>query len=459
MPVPAEVLFAWHTRPGAFERLSPPWEPAEVTARAGGIHDGGRVSLTLALGPIPLRWELEHVGFEAGRRFRDRQVEGPFAFWEHTHEVIADGAGSVLEDRIEYQLPGGQLGRRLGGAAVADRLSRVFAFRHRQLQRDLARHAGVRTGPLTIAVTGASGMIGRALVPFLTSGGHQVRRLVRPGPGRVLGEGDIAWDPEQGTVDEAGLSGVDAVVHLAGESVAGGRWTKARKQRIRDSRVKGTALLARALRNGVLVSGSAVGFYGARRAGRMDEAAGPGDDFLAQVAADWEAAARPAADRGLRVAHPRTANVLDPRGGALARLLPLFRLGLGGRLGGGEQAFPWVALDDVVGAIHLALYDPLVVGPFNLVAPEAVSNAGFTRALARAVGRPAVMAVPGWALRAGLGEFAEVLLHGPHIEPAALTRLGFRFQHPALAPALAEMLGKAPLPAARGDARHMELAL
>jgi uncharacterized protein len=408
MPVPADVLGPWLARPGVAERLTPPWDPELAL-------DGGALSC-------------------------ERQV-------------IPDGAGAVLEDRIAYDLP---------GAAASDRLSRVFAFRHRQLERDL-RRLGAGAAPLTVAITGASGMIGRALAAFLSSGGHRVLRLVRPGAGRAPGADDVAWDPGQGTIDAAALEGVDAVVHLAGENV-GQRWTAAHKQRIRASRVAGTTLLARALaglrqRPRVLLSGSAVGFYGAQRDGRVDESAAAGDDFLAQVVVAWEAAARPAADAGIRLVHPRMANVMDPRDGALARLLPVFRLGLGGRLGSGEQMFPWVALDDAVGALHRGMCDDQLAGPCNVVAPQAVSNAGFTLALAGALGRPAVMVVPGWALRVAVGEMAQVVLHGPHIEPAALARAGFRFEHPALAPALAELLGKAPLPAARGDARRLELAL
>jgi uncharacterized protein len=424
--VPASALGAWLTRPALAARLAPPWEPALVSARPPAWREDGRLTYELVLDGIPLACE---------------------------QEMLSNGAGAVLEERIVHQHP---------GAAVSERLLQVFAFRHRQLERDLRRHTSEAPDTVTVAITGASGLIGRALAAYLESGGHRVQRLVRPGSGRPLGDGDVAWDPEAGTVDTAGLGKADALVHLAGENLAQ-RWTRASKRRIRGSRVDGTALLARTLaasrRPRVLVVGSAVGLYGARRAGAVDEGAGPGDDFLAEVVEAWEAAARPAADAGLRVAYARTAPTLDPRGGALAKMLPVFRLGLGGRLGSGQQMFPWVALDDVVGALARALRDPRLTGPFNLIAPEAVTNAGFTRALAAVLGRPAVLAVPGWALRLAVGEMAEAVLDAPTILPAALARAGFTFEHPALAAALAGMLGKVPLPAARGDERRLELEL
>jgi uncharacterized protein (TIGR01777 family) len=469
-PVSAAELFAWHTREGAFERLAVPWEPLRVVARAGGIRDGGRVVVELSIAGMPVRWEAQHFGYEEGRVFRDRQVSGPFAFWEHTHEVLpgeGPDAAAVLRDRIEYEMPAGRLGDVLGGDAVTRRLLHMFSFRHRQLRRDLVRHARASAAglaPSTIAVSGASGLIGDALCAFLTSGGHRVRRLVRPRAGVAPGPDDVRWDPEAGEIDSQALEGVDAAVHLASENVGASRWTPERKRRIRDSRVKGTRLLATALGAlprppRVLVSASAVGFYGLRTQGSVDERAGPGDDFLAEVARVWEESTAPAAERGIRVALPRFANVLDPRGGALAKMLPIYKAGLGGRVGGGEQEFPWVALDDAVGAIHQALFDRTLLGPFNVVAPEAVTNAKFNEVLARTLGRPAVLPVPGFALKVAFGELANALLSGPRVLAARLEQVGFGFLHPTLAPALEEMLGRGPLPATTGDERQLELAL
>ena len=420
LPVPAGALEAWFARDGAEERLAPPWHPQ---APPGAI---GREVSTAGADAALLR---ELVSFDPG---------------------LLD---SVVGD------PG-------------QRLLRVLAFRHRQLRRDLGRHARAAAAglePLTVAVTGASGLVGQALCAFLTSGGHRVRRLVRVRPARIIrpadehGPKDVRWDPETGEIDASALVGVDAAVHLAGESIGAGRWTPERKRRIRGSRVKGTTLLARTLaelkpRPRVLISASAFGIYGLKASGSVDETAAPGDDFLAEVAHAWEKSTAPAADAGIRVGLSRFANVLDPRGGALAKMLPIYKAGLGGRLGGGDQAFPWVALDDVVGAIHQGLFDRTLVGPFNVVAPEAVTNAKFNEVLARTLGRPAVVPVPAFALKVAFGELATALLSGPRVLPARLERAGFQFLHPTLAQALEEMLGRFAVPAV-GSEDRVEVAL
>ncbi len=449
LPVPAAAVFDWHTRPGAFERLQPPWEAVKVLSRSGGVTDGGRVILQIKLGALPMRWELEHFGHVAGSTFADRQVRGPFARWEHVHRVIPDGPDAAwLEDHITYQMPAGPLGDQLAPALVRDRLAATFAFRHRQTARDLIRHQAHQRAPrLTVAVSGASGLIGRALSAFLGTGGHRVRRLVR-GPAR--GD-DIFWDPAAGRLDPTHLEGVDAVVHLAGENVGAGRWTAERKARIRSSRIAGTSLLAETLTAlprppRVLVSASAVGIYGAHGDDDVDESTPPGTGFLAEVATAWESATAPAAVKGIRVAHPRFATVLDPSDGALARLLTPFRAGVGGPLGSGKQAFPWVALDDAVGAVHHALMDDGLNGPFNVSAPAPISQATFARVLGQVLRRPAALPVPGFALRALLGEMSEVILTGARVLPRRLTAAGFRFLQPDLAVALSEMLGKRPVP-------------
>ena len=299
-------------------------------------------------------------------------------------------------------------------------------------------------GPWSVAITGASGLIGAALSARLTSAGHTVRPLVRD---RARARsGAIYWSPEHGELDAAALEGVDAVVHLAGESVAGGRWTAARKARILDSRTAGTGLLARTLARlskppRVLVSASAVGYYGDTGEREVDERAPRGEGFLAEVCEAWEGAAQPARDAGIRVVHPRLGVVLAARGGALERLVPLFRAGLGGRLGDGRQGFPWVALDDVLGALEHALRDESLSGAVNVVAPAHTSNADLTRTLAAVLSRPAIVPVPGFALRLALGAMAdEALLHGQFVRPRVLEERGFAFAQPELAAALRHLL-------------------
>jgi uncharacterized protein (TIGR01777 family) len=296
---------------------------------------------------------------------------------------------------------------------------------------------------MKVVITGSSGLVGSALRPALTADGHTIRRLVR-GPAAA---GEPRWDPDHGVLAPDALDGAAAVVHLAGESIAGGRWTPARKARIRDSRVRGTALLARSMatlarKPKVFISGSAVGFYGDRGDELLDEGSGPGRGFLADICQEWEAATRPAADAGVRVVNIRLGAVLSGRGGALKKMLPAFRLGAGGPIGTGNQYMSWVAIDEVVGAIqHLLLVDT-VAGPVNLVAPSPVTNAEFTKTLGRVLRRPTVLRIPAPVLRFLLGEMAdELLLASTRVRPSRLLDSGYRFRHPSLEGALRHVLG------------------
>ena len=300
---------------------------------------------------------------------------------------------------------------------------------------------------MRVAVTGSTGLIGRALVERLEAGGHQAVRVVRPsGSSNPPGTSVIVWDPSQGEIDPVGLEGIDAVVHLAGEPIAARRWSGEQKQRIASSRTQGTALLAGTLARldqppGVLVSASAIGYYGDRGDERLDESSSGGRDFLAQVCRDWEAAADPARDAGIRVAHPRTGVVLSRSGGALGEMLPFFRLGIGGRIGSGRQWMSWITLHDEIEAL-LWLLTADVEGPVNLTAPEPVTNRELTAALGTALRRPTLLPVPKPALWAKLGrELTEALLYSSaRVEPALLVRRGFQFTHPDITTALAAVL-------------------
>lgn len=306
--------------------------------------------------------------------------------------------------------------------------------------------AGARL-PLTIAVTGATGLIGSALVARLRDRGHTVRRVLRS-PGDA-GPTDVLWDPARGELDAKALGGVDAVVNLAGEPI-GHRWTAARKHAIRESRVRGTELLARALatlqrKPRVFLSGSAVGFYGNCGDEVLDEASISGSDFLARVAVEWEAAAAPAVDAGIRVVTLRTGIVLTSRGGALAKLLPIFRLGGGGPLGNGRQWMSWIWLEDHLRATEHALVTESFRGPANLVAPNPVTNAEFAEMLGRVLSRPAVLPVPAFALELLYGEMARAtLLASQRAMPVALSAAGFKFEQPRLEGALRAALARAP---------------
>ena len=297
---------------------------------------------------------------------------------------------------------------------------------------------------MKILVTGASGFVGSSLIPFLTRHTHEVTRLVRNRP--KTGAREIFWDPEVGKLDTTLLEGFDAVVHLAGENLSAGRWTKRRKQRILESRVAGTRLLARALADlkqppEVMVSTSAIGFYGDRGTEILHEESGPGTGFLADVCRQWEQSADAAKGKGIRLVTLRMGMVLSAAGGVLPRMLTPFRIGVGGRVGDGTQFMSWIALDDLLEIILFACTQPSLRGAVNAVAPEPVTNLVFTQTLGRVLRRPAVMPVPVFAIRLIFGEMGEqLLLSGARVEPARLRAAGFRFRHPQLEAALRHVL-------------------
>lgn len=297
---------------------------------------------------------------------------------------------------------------------------------------------------MKLVVSGSSGLVGSALLPALTAAGHDVGRLVRPGGSP--GPSDIAWDPAAGQIDAGRLAGVDAVVHLAGENIAAGRWNESRKEAIRKSRVDGTLLLSRALaglqrRPGTLVSASAIGFYGDRGDEVLRESSPRGRGFLPAVCVAWESATEPAEKAGVRVVHLRFGVILSPRGGALKKMLLPFRLGLGGRVGNGRQYMSWIAIEDAVGAIQHALGAGQLRGAVNAVSPSPVTNIEFTRALGRALRRPTPAPLPAFAARLMFGEMADaLLLASTRVVPDALRTSGFSFHHPDIEPALRHLL-------------------
>jgi len=301
---------------------------------------------------------------------------------------------------------------------------------------------------MRILITGSTGLIGTALAPVLSRRGHEVIRLVRPSS--TSGAGVVHWDPRSGTIDAAALEGLDGVVHLAGENIAAGRWTATQKERIRESRVRGTNLLSESLARlarppRVWVSASAIGYYGDRGDEIVREESRPGSGFLPEVCIAWEAATKVAEDRGIRVVHLRTGMVLSMVGGGLAKMLPVFRMGAGGVIGNGRQYMSWIALDDVIGAIHHALTTDGLRGPVNTVAPAQVTNREFTKTLGRVLSRPTLFPLPAFAARLALGEMAnELLLASQRVEPARLIASGYQFRFPDLEGALRHLLEKAP---------------
>jgi uncharacterized protein (TIGR01777 family) len=302
---------------------------------------------------------------------------------------------------------------------------------------------------MKVLVTGSTGLVGSALVPFLTKSGHQVTRLARSrGGGPVKDARVIEWDPAAGRLDKSALEAFEGVVHLAGENIAARRWSAEQKARIRESRVTGTRLLADALAHvprppKVLICASAIGYYGTRGDQRLTEESPSGTGFLAEVCQEWEAAAKPAVDKGIRVAHLRIALVLSPEGGALGRMLTPFRMGVGGVIGSGQQYMSWVAIDDLMGIIQHALAREDLRGPFNAVSPNPVTNLEFTKTLGKVLGRPTIFPMPEFAARLAFGEMADaLLLSSARVEPKRLLASGYAFRYPTLEGALRHLLRK-----------------
>lgn len=403
----------------------------------------------MRMGPIRRRWVAEHHNFIDGRQFQDVQVQGPFAEWEHTHTILpVDDGQCELRDEIRYRLPFGVVGRLLGGAFTKRMLDRLFAYRHRLTRDDLTAHAKYSKGrAMKILVTGSSGLVGSKLIPFLTTGGHNVVRLVRPSSKSTDGS-TITWDPKAGTIDREAMNGFDAVVHLAGENIAGRRWNDAHKARIHDSRVQGTRLLAETLAGldappKTLVLASAIGFYGDRGDEELDENSPPGNGFLADVCQEWEAAANPARDKGIRTVHARFGMILSPEEGALKELLFPFKMCVGGKMGSGRQYWSWIAIDDVITGLLHAIATESLSGPVNFVTPDPPTNREFTKTLGKVLGRPTILPMPGFAARLVIGEMADaLLLSSARVLPKKLLETGYDFRFPKLEPALRHLLGR-----------------
>lgn len=424
-----ETVFSWHEKPGAFERLAPPWQPARLVQEAGSLADG-RAIIRL---PGGIRWVAQHSDYNPPNRFTDDLVSLPLR-WHHVHSFAPEGEERTrVTDTVTTPIP-------------ASRLRTMFAYRHAQLRDDLAVQAELwRQEPAerTVAVTGSSGLIGTALRAFLSTAGHRVISLVREGPARP---GQRMWNPRE--PDPRIFEDVDAVVHLAGASIAG-RFTPRHKQAIASSRIEPTRCLADAMvRSGgprVLVSASAIGFYGRDRGDEiLDEGAGSGGGFLADVVDQWEAATNPAEEAGLRVVRMRTGVVLSARGGMLRLLRPVFLAGLGGRIAEGHQWLSWIDLDDLVDAYARALFDTSLDGAVNAVAPSPVRNREFAAMLARVLHRPALLATPKAAIRAAVGSDGaeEVACASQRVKPAYLESAGFRYRRPSVESCLRHQLGR-----------------
>ncbi len=442
LPVSVEEAFAYHERPGALQRLIPPWESVQIEHSDHSIAVGSRVVMKTSIAGIPFRWVAEHTQYDPPHRFADTQLSGPFKSWDHVHEFLESGRYSILRDSVQYQLPMGSLGRLFGGAMALRTLEAMFAYRHRITRDDLTLQADHPLEKMSIAISGSTGLVGTSLASMLTLLGHEVRPLVRSPSNDEAAI--AAWSGEQ---EAAKLAEVDAVVHLAGKPIAAGRWTESVKEEIRSSRIDLTHSLCESLarldkKPKVLICASATGIYGDRGDEELDEKSQPGDSFLASVASDWERACQPAIDAGIRVVNARLGIVLSPRDGALAKMVLPAKLG-GGSLGSGKQWWSWIAIDDVIGAIYHAIATESLSGPVNFVAPEACTNQQLASTLASTLGRPALVPAPASALRLVLGEMADaLLLASARVQPTKLVDTHYRFRFTDLGDTFRYLLGR-----------------
>lgn len=442
IPFSTEEVFAWHLLPGAVNRLIPPWTHAQVLSACTPDHLGSLVEIRLQYGPFFKNWIVKHIACDPNRSFTDEQVSGPFRYWKHRHvfEAITPDSCRVA-DEIEFRSPFPSM-----DSWIKRELARFFHYRHAILKSDLATYTAYPRTPLNILLSGSHGFIGSALVRFLQLGGHNIMHLSRS-PSDKKAQNAIYWNPETGDVNKEDFEGFDAVIHLAGENIAGMRWTEKKKEKIFLSRARDTWLLTQVLNRlyqppKVLIAASAYGFYGDRGEETLTEASSSGKGFLADVCRRWEAATDAIAQRGTRVAHARFGNVLSPSGGMLQKLLPTYKLGLGGKLGSGEQWLPWITLDDVLGSLYHILFTQELEGPVNCCAPKPIRQKEFASQLARTLRRPALGNLPAGLLRLLFGEVADaLLLSSGRALPEKLLKSGYAFRFSDLSAYLAFAFG------------------
>ncbi len=443
---PVDRVFSWHEKNGAIARLTPPWAPLKLISREGeGIKKGVKVIFRIRLFSISMPWVAKHIDYRENQEFKDCQIKGPFAKWEHTHRFHSNGeSGMVMEDRVEFKLPFRILSRPFYGYAKKE-FERMFSYRHRVLKYDLENHSG-EISKKRILVSGASGTIGSALVPFLQTCGHEVIRLVRKKTD--VKEGDLFWDPYKGLLDLETAGPIDAVINLNGLDISRGRWTDDQKQKILDSRVIPTRLLVEKMKMlkqkpEVFISSSAIGFYGNGEDTPLTESASPGDCFISTVCRQWEDEAQKAEAAGIRTVQLRIGIVLTPAGGALARMELPFKIGCGVRLSHGRQYMSWISMDDAVSGILHILNSESIRGPVNLTAPNPVTNREFSESLAKVFSKKVFFRFPAFLSKLLWGEMGkETLLTGARVKPEKLLNSGFSFQHETLFPALRHVLGR-----------------
>ncbi|MBF0241532.1 MAG: TIGR01777 family protein [Desulfamplus sp.] len=477
---PVETIFGWHENLGAFERLTPPWMRLKNIDKSGdGIKVGAKVSMDICFGGVPFPIRAEHIGYEKNIFFKDRLYGGIFSKWEHTHKFfnlsldISNKSNklSMLEDRIDYNLYF-HVPNKLHNL-IKSEIYRLFNYRHTVMVNDLKRHKDfshiLNSNPnlprnLTFLISGASGPVGNSLIPFLTTGGHRVIKLVRR---KSQNSDEIEWNPYKGELDlldfidckssdrskcksKYNNNKIDVVINLNGYNIGSGRWTEKAKEMIVKSRNLSTKLLAdkistlpKELRPAAFISASATGFYGDCGDSCVDENSCSGDLFISEVCKDWESCAKKAQDCGIRTVFARMGVVLTPAGGALERLLPAFMVGLGAQIGSGNQYMSWISMDDLIYALYHIVQQQEIDGAINLISPNPVTNKEFTATLADVLSRPAPFKIPEKLIHILWGKMGEeILLASTRVVPEKLVGSGFRFSYPKLEEALRHLIGK-----------------
>ncbi len=446
-PCTPEQLYDWHNRQGALARLLPPWEKIAIVNKDHGIAPGTEVKLTIAKGPFGLfviPFHARHITAEPGRKFQDIQLRGPFSLWRHTHIFEESEHGCQLRDEVQYALPANRILPQFVKHQVENNLRRMFHYRTSILKNDIRLHNRCSQKPMRLLISGSSGVLGRELLPLLSTGGHEIWRLVRRRPDSSARE--IFWDPEKNQLDLNTAPRFDGVIHLAGEYIGLHRWTEEKKQKVLNSRIKGTALLIKKLASlqekpAAFLCASATGYYGDCEKKEITEDQPPGESFIAEVCRKWEQTAAEASAAGMRTVMLRLGIGLTPRGGALQRILNACPFGYIRHLGHGRQMISWISSDDMSAAIlHCLSHE--ITGPVNIVAPFPVTNRVFMKTLAKITCQPRLFPVPGPLLERFYGEMAaEMLLASAHVSCKKLLQSGFQFRHPDLETALRAMLG------------------
>ena len=441
-----EETFAWHERKGAFRRLMPPWEEAEQVGESSSLENGTRLTFKIPLGPVWMKWIAEHSGYNPPHSFEDTMISGPFKKWHHVHSFVETDDGACrVEDRVQYTLPMGILGRIFGSGNIKRRLKRMFRAREIRLVKDTKRLKDFsHMKKKKILIAGSSGLIGRQLIAFFDTVGHDVWRLVRKEPGN----NQIYWKPSEGEINPNDLEGFDAVIHLGGAGIGDKRWTKKRKQILEESRTKSTELLATTLsqlenKPEVFIVSSAIGFYGSRGDEELTETSALGEGFLPELCHAWEQSAQPAIDAGIRTIHCRTSLVLDATGGALKKMLLPAQLGAGGPIGWGKQWYSWMSMDDQVYGIHHVMMTKECEGVYNFSSPTPLRQKTFAKVLGKVLWRPSFMPVPTIGIWFLLGKMGVTLAtDSAKVLPNRLLESGYEFEYPTLEPALRDALGK-----------------